>query len=93
MLVSGLGLQAPLLSAASAVAAAYVLGYVAVFAPAGLGVREATLTLLLTPQFGVTTAGAVAVTARLWTTVLEVIPAAIFWVRHLTSEGAAQSGE
>jgi hypothetical protein len=93
MLVSGLGLQAPILSAASAFAAAYVLGYVAVFAPAGLGVREATLTLLLTPHFGVTTAGAVAVTARLWTTVIEVIPAAVFWVRHLTSEGEAQSGE
>lgn len=85
MLVRGLGLETALLPTASAFAAAYVLGYVMVFAPAGIGVREGFLVALLSPQVGAAAAGAVAVIARLWTTLIEVLPAAVFWTRHLAT--------
>lgn len=83
VLVTGLGLDVAFLGAASAFAAAYVVGYLAVFAPAGVGVREASLLALLSPQLGAGTAGAVAVIARVWTTGVEVVPAAAFWARRL----------
>jgi uncharacterized membrane protein YbhN (UPF0104 family) len=66
-----------------AFAAAYVIGYVAIFALAGLGVRESFLILFLSPFMGAAAAGAVAVIARLWTTAVEVIPAGAFWLRHV----------
>jgi uncharacterized membrane protein YbhN (UPF0104 family) len=83
VLVLGLGLDVTFLGAAPAFAAAYVVGYLAVFAPAGVGVREASLLALLSPQLGAGTAGAVAVIARVWTTGVEVVPAAAFWARHV----------
>ena len=91
VLVKGLGFDAELLPTASAFAAAYVLGYVAVFAPAGIGVREGFLVALMAPQLGAGPAGAVAVIARLWTTVIEVVPAAAFWTGHLTRKHAPDS--
>jgi len=84
ILVESLGFEVTLLPTASAFAAAYVLGYVMVFAPAGIGVREGFLVALMAPQLGAGAAGAVAVIARLWTTVIEVVPAAAFWTRHVT---------
>ncbi len=60
-----------------AFAAAYLLGYVVLPAPAGIGVREGALTALLAPVLGVSGALAVAVTSRLWLTVVEVVPAAL----------------
>jgi hypothetical protein len=63
-----------------AFAAAYVLGYLALFAPAGLGVREGFLVAFLTPTLGAGGAALAAVTSRVWTTVVEVIPAAAFWL-------------
>lgn len=89
VLVRGLGLEAQVVPTASAFAAAYVLGYVMVFAPAGIGVREGALLALLSPQLGPGAAGAVAVIARIWTTVVEVIPAAAFWTRHITTADGA----
>lgn len=95
VLVEGLGLEASFLPTASAFAAAYVLGYVMVFAPAGIGVREGFLIVLLSPQVGAAAAGAIAVIARLWTTLIEVLPAAAFWTRHLatTDSGAPKPRE
>jgi uncharacterized membrane protein YbhN (UPF0104 family) len=91
ILVRGLGFDVALIPTASAFAAAYVLGYLMIFAPAGLGVREAFLITLLTPHTGAASAGGVAVIARLWTTVIEVVPAATFWARHVTlPDGAAK---
>lgn len=78
LLVSGLGLPAPFLGTAPAFAAAYVLGYLVVFAPAGIGIREGFLVVMLAPFLGAE-AAAVAIIARLWTTLLEVLPAAAFW--------------
>jgi uncharacterized membrane protein YbhN (UPF0104 family) len=91
LFVTGLGFSVPALSTASAFAAAYVLGYVMVFAPAGLGVREGFLVALLSPQMGAASAGAVALIARLWMTLVEVVPAAAYWARHLaTAPGASK---
>ncbi len=93
MLVRSFGLDAPLAPVAGAFAAAYVLGYVVVFAPAGLGVREGFLVALLTPYLGIGPSGAMAVVARIWTTILEVVPAAAFWARHMILRTGEKRGE
>ena len=93
ILVVGLGLDAAFFATASAFAAAYVLGYLAFFAPAGVGVREASLLALLSPQLGAGTAGAVAVIARVWTTGVEVVPAAAFWARGQLGAGPRASAD
>lgn len=85
LFVESMGLDVAALPTGSAFAAAYVLGYVMVFAPAGIGVREGFLVVLMAPQIGAGAAGAIAVIARLWTTVIEVVPAAAFWARHVTT--------
>lgn len=92
-LVRSFGLEGTALDVASAYAASYVLGYLAFFAPAGLGVREGFLVAFLAPAFGVAGAGvatAVAVIGRLWTTLVEVLPAGIFAASYLRpGEGGA----
>lgn len=93
LLVASLGLDARLVPSASAFAAAYVLGYVMVFAPAGLGVREGFLVALMAPQVGAGVAGAVAVIARLWTTVIEVVPSGVFWARRVVGQAASEGHE
>jgi hypothetical protein len=55
----------------SAFAAAYVLGYLALFAPAGIGIREGFLVAFLDPIMGTRSLG-IAVIARLWTTSVEI---------------------
>jgi uncharacterized membrane protein YbhN (UPF0104 family) len=57
-------------------AGAYFLGYAAVFAPAGVGVREGALAFLLAPMLGAAEATVLAIVARLWMTVAELLPAA-----------------
>jgi hypothetical protein len=69
-----MGLEIGLVQGAAIFPAAYLLGYVAVFAPAGLGIREGFLILFLNPILG-TGSGVVAVSARLWTTLMELLPA------------------
>ncbi len=73
-----------------AFAAAYVAGYIAVFAPAGAGIREGVLVVLLQPIMAREAAVVLAVIARLWTTVVELIPAAIFAVG---SQRSQQTGD
>lgn len=80
VLARSMGLGGALLPVASAFAAAYVLGYLMVFAPAGLGPREGFLIAFLTPHLGAAPAAVLAVVARLWTTVVELVPAAVFWL-------------
>jgi hypothetical protein len=63
----------------------YLTGYVAVFAPGGIGVREGVLTKLLVSAALASGAGAVAlvVVSRLWLTVLEAAPGLILLaLRH-----------
>ena len=61
------------LQATGALAAACVAGYLSLFAPSGLGVREAILTLLLSPVIGEAPAAMLALAARVWMTLVEVI--------------------
>jgi hypothetical protein len=63
----------------------YLLGYLALFTPAGIGVREGMMIKVLTyaalassPQ-----AALVALTSRIWLTLLEVVPGFAFWM-HAT---------
>ncbi len=74
ILVHGLGYDASFLELAPAFTAAYLLGYLALFAPAGLGVREGFLIAFLSPSLG-SGAVVVALAARLWMTVVDVVPA------------------
>ena len=58
----------------------YLVGYLVIFAPGGLGPREATLSALLIALHMATPAEAAVITiaSRLWLSVLEVLPAAAF---------------
>jgi uncharacterized membrane protein YbhN (UPF0104 family) len=71
--------RSPLLWVA-AYSGSYLLGYIAVFAPGGLGVRELALAKAL-PALGLASPGDAAVltiASRLWLTVLEVLPGVIY---------------
>ncbi len=85
MLAASFGRGADPALVGSAFAAAYVVGYIAIFAPAGAGVREVSLVALLAPSMGPAPAGVLAVIARIWTTVVELVPAAGFWLHHVTT--------
>lgn len=87
LLAASFGLRGSPMAVGSSFAAAYVLGYVMIFAPAGLGPREGFLMAFLTPQFGAGAAGMIAIVARLWTTLVEIVPAAAFW---LTGAGRSE---
>ena len=89
LLARGLSLPGRLLDVGPAFAAAYVLGYVVLVAPAGLGVREASMVAFLAPIMGPSGAALAAVAARVWTTVVEVVPAGAFW---LAGFGRARPG-
>ena len=58
----------------------YLAGFLALFAPAGIGVRELVMSSMM-PLLGLATvpqAGLIAVTSRLWLTVLEIVPGLLF---------------
>jgi len=60
-------------------AGSYLLGFVAIFSPAGVGVREGTMGIALERAgFAIGPAYLLVVTSRLWLTALEVIPPLIF---------------
>ncbi len=63
-------------AAVGSFAAAYFLGYAALFAPAGVDIREGALSVLLAPWLGGAPAAVLAVMARLWITVGELMPVA-----------------
>lgn len=83
ILVESFGLPGGPARTGPAFAAAYVVGYLAFFAPAGIGVREGVLAGFLAPVTGPGPAGVLAVVARIWATVVEVVPAVAMWLRHL----------
>jgi hypothetical protein len=65
----------------AAYALSYVIGYLAIIVPGGLGIREGvqtltlkTMSLVATPQQALV----VAVTSRLWLTVLEILPGLVY---------------
>ncbi|CAN5118562.1 lysylphosphatidylglycerol synthase transmembrane domain-containing protein [soil metagenome] len=78
----------------SVYAASYVAGFLALFAPGGLGVREGALIATM-QRAGLATpveAAAIAVASRIWLTVLEVIPGLVA-LAVPGSRGPAEVGE
>lgn len=67
---------ADLLPFAGAYAISWTLGYVAVFAPGGLGVREPALVFFLARIVGFTGATLIALSQRVWFTLMELVMAA-----------------
>jgi hypothetical protein len=63
--------------AAGVVTAAYLSGYVAFFLPAGAGVREVTMGVLLGQIMPVPAAAMIAVASRVWFTAAELLPLAL----------------
>lgn len=64
----------------AAYTAAYILGFISPIAPAGLGVRELTLAAFMT-QLGLANeadAALVAIAARLWLTIVELVPSGLY---------------
>jgi hypothetical protein len=82
----------PLVPVASAFAAAYALGYLWIFSVAGLGVREGLLVVFLTPWMGAGAATVLAVLARIWTTIVELVPAVAFWLWYVAVGDAGSDG-
>jgi hypothetical protein len=78
------------LMAASAFPAAYVLGFLAFFAPAGVGVREGALVALTAPLLGSADATALAVIARVVMTALELLP--LIWIAIAVWRRRPQAG-
>jgi hypothetical protein len=73
-----LGPSAPSLEVAGgAFVASYVAGIVAVFAPAGIAVREAALVAMLAPVVDTRAALVLAIGSRLWMIALEILTAAV----------------
>ncbi|HEU6452402.1 MAG TPA: lysylphosphatidylglycerol synthase transmembrane domain-containing protein [Gemmatimonadaceae bacterium] len=68
----------------------YLIGFVAIFAPGGIGVRETVMTSALTGAgMAIGPALLVGVASRLWITVLEILPAALLLlIRPLRREKA-----
>lgn len=72
-LLHGLGVQPGLFwKTVASFAAAYLLGFLALFAPGGLGVREGVLSVLLATTLTPGIAALIAVVARLWMTLIEL---------------------
>jgi uncharacterized membrane protein YbhN (UPF0104 family) len=66
--------------------AAYLLGFISPIAPAGLGVREFTLAAFMT-QLGLANeadAALVAIAARLWLTIVELVPSGLYMATGAT---------
>lgn len=76
-------------------AAGYVGGYLAVFIPGGLGVREGLYALLLAAYVPPPMAVAIAILSRLWLTACELLPVSILAGRYgfadLRAEGSDPS--
>ena len=60
----------------------YLFGYLALIVPGGLGFREGALAITLAVLHLATpaTAAVIAVSSRLWLSVLEVVPGLLFWL-------------
>jgi len=71
-------------------AASLVAGFVVLFAPAGLGVREAVMTALLLPSLGGGYAGVISIVSRIIITVMELLLSLWGIWPHLASRRAAK---
>jgi len=95
LFAAGSGAPVSVLAAGTALAAAYVIGYVAFFAPAGAGVREAGLVALLAGTLAPTEALVLAVAGRIWITGVELIVALLFLggARKKTGKGEEEDSD
>ncbi|CAN5895792.1 lysylphosphatidylglycerol synthase transmembrane domain-containing protein [soil metagenome] len=68
----------------AAYTSSYLIGYIFLFAPAGVGFREGAMLgiLQLTGLATYSEASLVTLTSRLWLTLLEVTPAILFWAHY-----------
>jgi len=73
----GLGLELGFWAGTAAFAAAYFVGYVMIFAPAGIGVREGAIVTFIAPILGGEAAVVLAALQRVWITAAELAGAAI----------------
>ena len=70
----------------------YLAGYLALFVPGGVGVREAVLVLAM-PRFNLASAAdaaVIAITSRLWLTVLEILPGLLLLRRRKETTARGQ---
>jgi uncharacterized membrane protein YbhN (UPF0104 family) len=70
-------------------AASYLVGFLAIFAPGGLGAREVAMSLIL-PPLGLATqaqTAVITVASRLWLTIVELIPSVIAATRSVARSG------
>jgi hypothetical protein len=72
--------------------AAYVVGYLSLLTPGGLGVREGAMILLLAPLFPAPVPTVLALAARLWVIIGEVAGAAIALVARNRDRRAVHAG-
>jgi hypothetical protein len=73
----------------------YLAGYLALFAPGGVGVREAVIVIAM-PRFGLASAAdaaVIAVTSRLWLTILEILPGLLLFRGSSTQSARDQRAE
>lgn len=68
-------------------AAAYVIGYLSLLTPSGLGVREGVMVLLLAPLLPAPAPTVIALAARLWMVVAEVIAATMALISRSRQRG------
>lgn len=73
------GVDMPVIWGIAAYIVPYQIGYLAVFTPGGIGVRELAMTALLSPYFGGIAAG-IAVAARIWNLTIELAASIIGWL-------------
>ena len=68
----------------AAYTSSYLIGYIFIFAPAGVGFREVAMLeiLQLAGLATLSQASLVTLTSRLWLTLLEVTPAILFWAHY-----------
>jgi hypothetical protein len=72
--------------------AAYVVGYLSLLTPGGLGVREGVMILLLAPLFPVPVPTVIALAARLWVILGEVAGAAIALIARSRDRRTIRAG-
>lgn len=75
----------------TAFAVAHAVGVMVPIAPAGVGAREGVLALLLAPMFGVASAAAVALVARVLHSVADFLVAGVAWL-FMSSSDARRAG-
>ena len=78
-------------AAISVYAVGYIVGFLAFFAPGGIGVRELMFTGLLASVLGEFGATLVAVGSRLWLTLAEIVPVAVLLACYGLPASAVQT--